>query len=118
MTPQEAAGLLAVAVKYDARLSERTPEDADLAARAWAAAIHRRVTPDFAASYAVSHYATPGALERPRMSPSDVNRAWSRHVTAQQHANTIKAIHAADAVPPTPEYLAAKEALLNRRKSA
>jgi len=111
MTPQEAAQLLAVATKYDPRLSERTHADALLAAKAWAAAVYGKIPYSFAAGYVVEHYAASGANIRPRMSPSDVNHAWSRHIQRGNHEETLKAIRASDGIPATNEYLQARQRL-------
>jgi hypothetical protein len=115
MTPHEAAQLLALAVKYDPRLTERTPEDVVLAAKAWAAAVRAHIPTDFATAYVVRHYGTPGAMDRPRLSPSDINGAWSKQQRARRDTDTMKAITSAQGIPPTTAYLAAREALRKAR---
>jgi hypothetical protein len=114
MTPDEAAALLSLGCKYDPRLTERTREDTILAARAWAAAVRHGVSHNFAVAVMVEHYAKPGALDLPRLAPSHLNAAYRRHIERGRDGEVLAAI-AVTGVPPTPEYLAAREALRKAR---
>lgn len=97
MTPEQAAGVLAVAATFDPRLTPPSPADATLRAQAWAAALHPQMAPEWAQRAVVGHY----AASREAIMPAHLNEAWRAHraVERSREQSEQMRLSAAAAVP-------------------
>ena len=113
MRPEGAADVLRVIDRQNPYMAPRTANDVFELSQTWAATLHRDMTVEWAIGAVIDWYKQHSG----NIAPADLNNMWRAHQRQQQSNRVIRELVESKraAIPPTPEYLAARDALLRAR---